>query len=138
MAKTPNSGRRKGINKTVRGGWNYTKNRRFQNSAEKGKQTVGNVPNDTGLRNRRSVWTVATQGCSEAHYATFPKKLIEPCVLAGCPKGGTVLDPFLGSGTTALVAKEHERNCIGIELNVDYKPIIEKRLGDSCIITKGE
>ena len=137
-AMTPNSGRRKGNNKSFRGGGIYTNNRSFQNSAEKGKQTVGNVPNDTGLRNRRSVWTVATQGCSEAHYATFPKKLIEPCVLAGCPKGGTVLDPFLGSGTTALVAKEHERNCIGIELNVDYKPIIEKRLGDSCIITKGE
>ncbi len=57
----------------------------------------------------------AIRTCKEAHFATFPKKLIEPCILAGCPKGGTVLDPFLGSGTTAIVAEEHGRNAIGIE-----------------------
>lgn len=69
-------------------------------------------------RNRRSVWTVSTKPYSEAHFATFPPDLIEPCVLAGCPEGGTVLDPFLGSGTTAQVANKLRRKVIGIELNI--------------------
>lgn len=70
--------------------------------------------------NRRSVWTVATQPFSQAHFATFPEKLIEPCILAGCPKGGIVLDPFIGSGTTALVAKRLGRRFIGIDLKAEY------------------
>lgn len=79
-------------------------------------------------RNRRSVWTVATQPFSEAHFATFPPALIEPCILAGCPEGGTVLDPFGGAGTTALVASRHGRNAILIELNPAYAAMAEKRL----------
>jgi len=75
-------------------------------------------PQDT--KNKRSVWTVPTQPFKKAHFAVFPPDLIEPCILAGCPKGGTVLDPFLGSGTTAIVAKENYRNAIGCELNHDY------------------
>lgn len=78
-------------------------------------------------RNMRSVWTVTTEPCSDAHFATFPTKLIEPCILAGCPEKGIVLDPFFGAGTTGLVADRHNRHCIGIELNRDYISIAEKR-----------
>lgn len=80
-------------------------------------------------RNRRSVWTVTTKPFKEAHFATFPPDLIEPCILAGCPAGGTVLDPFFGAGTTGLVAQRHGRNAIGIELNPDYIAIAKRRLG---------
>lgn len=80
-------------------------------------------------RNPRSVWTVSLKGFKEAHFATFPPKLIEPCILAGCPAGGTVLDPFFGAGTTGLVAQQHGRNCIGIELNPAYVLIATRRLG---------
>ena len=79
-------------------------------------------------RNKRSVWTVATKPFPEAHFATYPPELIEPCILAGCPKGGTVLDPFFGAGTTGLVADRLQRNCIGIELNPQYVEIAERRL----------
>jgi len=72
------------------------------------------------VRNKRSVWTVTTKPYSEAHFATFPPDLITPCVLAGCLKDGLVLDPFMGSGTTAMVAYENNRNYIGCELNPEY------------------
>jgi hypothetical protein len=79
-------------------------------------------------RNKRDVWHVATQSYKEAHFATFPPALIEPCILAGCPEGGTVLDPFNGTGTTGLVAIKHRRNYIGIELNPKYIELTHKRL----------
>ena len=79
-------------------------------------------------RNRRSVWTVGTKPFAEAHFATYPPDLIEPCVLAGCPVGGTVLDPFFGAGTTGLVAERHGRNWIGCELNPAYAEIAERRI----------
>jgi DNA modification methylase len=79
-------------------------------------------------RNRRSVWTVATKPFKEAHFATFPPDLIEPCVLAGCPAGGVVLDPFFGAGTTGLVAQRHGRGFLGIELNPDYIEIAKRRI----------
>lgn len=82
-------------------------------------------------RNKRSVWTIATKPYKEAHFATYPEELIEPCVLAGCPGGGLVLDPFLGSGTTASVAKRLGRNWIGIELNPDYVKIAKKRISSA-------
>lgn len=83
-------------------------------------------------RNKRSVWTVPTQPFSEAHFATFPPDLIEPCILAGCPVGGTVLDPFGGAGTTGLVADRIGRNAILIELNPEYVEIAERRIaGDA-------
>lgn len=88
-------------------------------------QTGTNNPNG---RNRRSVWTITTESTPEAHFATFPRKLVEPCILAGCPKDGLVLDPFFGSGTTGLVAYDHGRNFIGIELNQEYIKIAERRL----------
>jgi DNA modification methylase len=79
-------------------------------------------------RNKRSVWTVTTKPFKEAHFATYPKDLIEPCVLAGCPEGGTVLDPFGGSGTTCIVAQENNRNAIMIELNPEYVEIAKNRI----------
>ena len=79
-------------------------------------------------RNKRSVWTVTTKPFKKAHFATFPTKLIEPCILAGCPKDGIVLDPFSGAGTTAFVSAENNRNYIGIELNQDYIDIANQRI----------
>ena len=113
----PNSRLRKGNSRTFRGGGVYTKGQSFNNSAEIMRESHGNNENMTGLRNKRSVWTVATQGYKEAHFATFPEKLIGPCVLAGSREGGIILDPFIGSGTTAVVAKKFNRGFIGIELN---------------------
>ena len=82
---------------------------------------------DTATRNKRSVWTVATQPYSDAHFATFPPKLIEPCILAGSRPGDIVLDPFMGSGTTAEVAQRLGRNWIGCELNDAYAPLQQAR-----------
>lgn len=89
----------------------------------------------TETRNKRSVWTVSTKPYKGAHFATFPPDLIEPCVLAGCPAGGTVLDPFFGAGTTGLVAKAHGRECIGIELNPEYAALARERI-DAPLQTK--
>jgi len=83
-------------------------------------------------RNRRSVWNVTTRPYKGAHFATFPPKLIEPCILAGAPAGGIVLDPFMGSGTTAQVALEHGRQYMGCELNPEYAALQQERLGPSC------
>ena len=79
-------------------------------------------------KNKRSVWTVTTKPFKEAHFATFPEKLIEPCILAGSKNGDTVLDPFSGAGTTGLVAVENNRNYLGIELNPEYKKIADRRI----------
>ena len=88
-------------------------------------------------RNKRSVWTVATQPFKEAHFATFPPKLIEPCILSGCPVGGTVLDPFGGAGTTGLVADRMGRDAILIELNPEYADMARKRIkGDSPLFAE--
>lgn len=75
---------------------------------------------DSAYRNKRDVWNVCTNAFRGAHFAVFPEKLIEPCILAGCPVGGTVLDPFAGSGTTGVVAKRLQRNFVGVEINPDY------------------
>jgi DNA modification methylase len=83
---------------------------------------------DGPLRNKRSVWEVATKPFPEAHFATFPEQLIEPCILAGSPLGGVVLDPFSGSGTTAVVAKKLARRWIGIELNPEYAEMAQRRI----------
>jgi len=86
----------------------------------------------SATRNKRSVWEVATQPFSEAHFATFPPDLIEPCIKAGCPKGGTVLDLFGGAGTTGMVADRLGRNALLIELNPDYLAMAERRIrGDA-------
>lgn len=82
-------------------------------------------------RNKRSVWTVSTRPFKGAHFATFPPDLIRPCVQAGCPVGGTVLDPFFGAGTTGLVARQEGREYIGIELNPAYAEMAQKRIDEA-------
>ena len=89
----------------------------------------GNEYTDSGFRNKRSVWTITTKPFKGAHFATFPPNLIKPCILAGCPEGGTVLDPFFGSGTTGLVAQQHQRGWIGCELNPEYALLAKTRTG---------
>lgn len=81
-------------------------------------------------RNKRDVWTVATQPCAEAHFATFPPKLIEPMILAGTKEGDTILDPFMGSGTTAIQAVRWHRHYLGCELNTEYVKMAERRIND--------
>lgn len=93
-----------------------------------GKNQKGSVPWEGMKANKRSVWTVTTKPFKEAHFATFPEDLIVDCIKAGCPDGGIVLDPFMGAGTTALVARKLNRNFIGYELNPDYIKIAEERL----------
>ena len=90
-------------------------------------------PEDTGTRNRRNVWTIATQPYKEAHFATFPEALVEPCILAGCPVGGLVLDPFAGSGTVLAVAENWQRRGLGCELNPDYMDIACRRIGEVAV-----
>jgi DNA modification methylase len=99
-------------------------------------QEMGHFSKSTGLvdpyayehRNKRSVWTVPTQPFKGSHFATFPPDLIKPCILAGCPAGGTVLDPFGGAGTTGLVADRHGRDAILIEINPEYAEMARKRI----------
>jgi DNA modification methylase len=85
-------------------------------------------------RNKRSVWTVTTKPYSGAHFATFPPDLIEPCILAGAPEGGIVLDPFMGSGTTAHTALRAGRQYVGCELNGEYIKLAKKRLSQGFLL----
>lgn len=84
--------------------------------------------NNHSWRNKRTVWTVNTKPFKEAHFAVFPPELIQPCIIAGCPEGGIVMDPFMGSGTTAMVALQSKRNYTGTELNEEYLNIQKKRI----------
>lgn len=93
---------------------------------------------DGPTRNRRDVWTVATKPFKGAHFATFPPDLIEPCVLAGCPEGGTIIDPFGGSGTVGLVAVQNNRKAVLCELNPDYIKLAESRIGKYLATQKQE
>ena len=87
-----------------------------------------------GMANKRSVWSVPVKPYFGAHFAVFPQELIEPCILAGAPVGGIVLDPFMGSGTTAQVAQNLGRQYIGCELNTDYKPLQDKRVAQQALV----
>lgn len=95
----------------------------FNPTAMRGTRDVGDE-----TRNLRNVWHIATQPFPDAHFATFPPALIEPCVKAGCLVGGTVLDPFGGSGTTGMVADRLGRDAILLELNPEYAEIAERRI----------
>lgn len=110
------------------GGDAYVGHASFDNDAFAERDSHGNEKGESGLRNKRDVWRVATAPCEEIHDATFPPELIRPCVLAGCPRGGIVLDPFFGSGTTGVVALQEEREFIGIELNPAYSAMAEGRI----------
>lgn len=79
-------------------------------------------------KNKRSIWSINTEPCKEAHFAVFPRALVRPCILAGSPVGGMVFDPFFGSGTVGVVAIETGRQCVGIELKTDYIKIARQRL----------
>lgn len=98
------------------------------NTAPETRTKSGKVYAPTMRRNKRDVWTVSTSGFRGAHFAVFPEKLIEPCILAGSPEGGTVLDPFAGSGTTGVVAKRLGRDFIGCEINPDYAQMAADRI----------
>jgi DNA modification methylase len=89
-------------------------------------------------RNKRDVWTVAVKPNSHAHYAAYPEKLITPCILSSCPENGIVLDPFIGSGTTAVAAIKNNRKYIGCEINPEYIKIAEQRIAENKrLINKG-
>lgn len=94
-----------------------------------GRSDGGAACNDPSqlFRNKRSVWTIATQAFKDAHFATFPEKLVVPCILAGCPEGGIVLDPFAGSGTVGEVGERLGRNSILIELKPEYCKMAKQR-----------
>lgn len=108
-----------------KGNFRYEGKRTIDTSGKNGQQGFSQI-NET--RNKRSVWYITTKPYKGAHFATFPPDLIEPCVLAGCPEYGWVLDPFLGSGTTALVAERHKRLWMGCELNPEYAELATKRI----------
>lgn len=125
-----NPGRKKGNSRTFRGGSAYTNNQAKNNSTSVERQSHGLVPNESGKRNRRSVWTVATRPYKGAHFATFPEALVRPCILAGSRPGDTVLDPFAGSGTVGVVAVQEKRDFIGIDINPTYSKMSEQRIQD--------
>jgi DNA modification methylase len=105
---------------------------KYGNSDDPKHQTksgrVYQIPDANGRRNRRSVWTVTTKPFRGAHFAVMPAAVVGPCIKAGCPEGGTVLDPFAGSGTTLVVAANLGRGGIGCELNPEYIDIAEDRI----------
>lgn len=92
----------------------------------------GNKYKPNGKRNKRDVWNCSVAITKDAHFAVFPKDLIEPCILSSCPEDGIVLDPFSGSGTTGIVATQHNRNYVGIELNPEYIEITKRRVEKEC------
>ena len=94
-------------------------------------RAAGSISNEEipALRNKRDVWQINTVSYKGAHFAAFPPRLAETCILAGCPEGGIVLDPFFGSGTTGLAAKELARHYIGIELNTEFCALARARIG---------
>jgi DNA modification methylase len=102
-----------------------------KNATKEGLVKLAGVEWET--RNRRSVWTVATRPYKGAHFATFPPALIEPCILAGSHPGDIVLDPFMGSGTTAAVSLQHARQYLGCELNPEYGPLQDQRIAAATL-----
>jgi DNA modification methylase len=103
------------------------KNGKYHNDGT-GLQPHGGLEKSYTMANKRSVWTVATRPYKDAHFATFPPALIDPCILAGSRPGDIVLDPFMGSGTTAAVALQHGRQYLGCELNPEYGPLQDRRI----------
>ena len=81
------------------------------------------------VRNKRDVWSINVKPNKEAHFATYPPELVSNCIIAGCPEDGIVLDPFMGSGTTGIVANKLNRHYVGIELNPEYVEMAERRIG---------
>lgn len=116
--------KRKTVGNTRYGGRKYT-----ENPDAFFRTKSGNLYDESHtLRNKRSVWTIATTPFKGAHFATFPLELVRPCVLAGCPANGTVLDPFFGAGTVGVVCREENRYYVGIEINPEYVRIARRRI----------
>jgi site-specific DNA-methyltransferase (cytosine-N4-specific) len=115
-----------------------------EKSFSKGQATAAGIdPSGNGTadsytvvpdRNRRSVWTIPTQPYAEAHFATFPRALVEPCVMAGSRVGDTVLDPFMGSGTVGQVAQDLGRKWLGCELSPEYGKLVGKRTAQQGMV----
>ncbi len=119
--------------KRMESGWNGNQKKNYASGGEQNHLSNyfgSDKAKENALkgRNKRNVWTITTKPFKYAHFATFPKDLIEPCIKAGCPEGGIVLDPFGGSGTTGIVAALNNRKSILIELNKDYIDIANKRI----------
>jgi DNA modification methylase len=106
------------------------KPRYFGKAGNPDRKDTGNLFIDVPLRTRRDVWTIAGEPSREGHYAMYPQKLVLQCLLCGCPEGGIVLDPFMGSGTTAIVARKNSRHFVGCELNHEYVEMANRRLGE--------
>jgi site-specific DNA-methyltransferase (adenine-specific)/site-specific DNA-methyltransferase (cytosine-N4-specific) len=106
----------------------FSKSERYYFDQESIKEPAAG---DLVSKNRRSVWNINTEGFKGAHFAVFPPKLVEYCVLAGSPENTVVLDPFLGSGTVALVSSRLQRRCVGIEMKPEYAAIAGQRLADA-------
>ena len=128
--EVPGQGKVQGINRARTGGLyshcGETGGRRINRARTGGYYDEALMPT---TRNKRDVWHINTVPYKGGHFAAFPPKLAETCILAGCPKGGVVLDPFFGSGTTGLAAKSLDRHYIGIELNYDYCTLARARIG---------
>ena len=124
--KEPGTGEAPGNKHATKGGRSYA-------DGDNKHRTAANLHNVKAAekKNRRSVWRVSTKPYAGAHFATFPPALVEPCILAGCPYGGTVLDPFAGSGTTGYVADYLQRNAVLVELNPDYAELIRERMASA-------
>ena len=118
-------------------GWNGNEDRGYVNGPQNhmSKYLGSDAAKEATTRNKRSVWTVTTKPYKGAHFATFPPDLITPCILAGAPVGGIVLDPFMGSGTTAAVAIANGRDYLGCELNPAYKELQDIRIRDAHLGT---
>lgn len=121
--------------------WAELDKRAITGPSSGGKATSGNYSinkvgafRDDGMRNRREVWRINTKPFADAHFATFPRELIAPMIKAGCPVGGVVLDPFMGSGTVAEVSKLLGRNYLGIDLNADYIKLANERVSQKVLI----
>ena len=97
-------------------------------ATKSGKEWEPQTNGEVVVRNKRSVWTINVKPTKEAHFATYPQELVLPCILAGCPENGVVLDPFMGSGTTGIVARKLNRNFVGCELNPEYQKMAERRI----------
>lgn len=120
-----------GESKVYNGKWSKESQNKVAVPGDRAHIQKAFVGGSEGGRNKRCVWSINTQSFSDAHFATFPESLVEPMVAAGCPPGGLVLDPFMGSGTTAIVAKKLSRDYLGIELNPDFIKIAEKRISNT-------
>jgi DNA modification methylase len=126
--------RLKGNARSFRGGGAYTRGQSYSNDTLVDREMHGNTPNLFLTRNKRTVWTITPKPFRGAHFATFPPQLVEPCLLAGSRLGDVVLDPFSGSGTVGVVATQHGRHAVLLDLSMPYCQIARQRNGLSGLV----